>query len=242
MRATLRSNPGSVFVVKVWVPILLTYSAAAVFGRDFPSRRSVIMIALLALAAFAASTAIVEVRDGSIRYRRLLKWKVLARDEVIGASEFLGPLASLQLNRNVLPWGRIYFVLDLDTGRAFKPRDSRLLSYIRGYKSLETPNESLVSSHQGTRSLTGLKLLLASVGGLLVNGFFRILWKLTPAPSAPTADNWILKFYMNFEVQLLFFVVFVLAAAYRRHKQNGLVFAFLAGMGLPNIALHWLWP
>jgi hypothetical protein len=44
----------------------------------------------------------------------------------------------------------------------------------------------------------------------------------------------------SFEVACIGFVVFTLLAIYKYRQRDAWIYAFLAGMALPRILLHWL--
>lgn len=143
MNTTLKSNAAKAFLAKVWGPILLVAAAVGVFGRDFPHRLPLMMVPLLVAAIFGASAATLRVYNGDLQYRRLLTWKTIRRDEVLGVSIFWAPvLGSIRLTRTVYPWGRLYFILDGSTYHLFQKPEYRLPSFIRSYKTLGSHNKS----------------------------------------------------------------------------------------------------
>jgi hypothetical protein len=57
---------------------------------------------------FYASLAVLEIPDGTIRYRRLLAWKKVDYDEIVesGVSWVVAGIGYLRLKRFVFPWGK----------------------------------------------------------------------------------------------------------------------------------------
>ena len=112
----LRSSRDTIVVIKIWGPLVCTVGALGVFGHDFPTVRFLPALPLLLFAGFQASLAVVKVADGVVRYRRLFKWKEIRIEEVVSAKAEGQPfIGSIQLRKPILPWGRLYFVLDKNT-------------------------------------------------------------------------------------------------------------------------------
>ncbi len=79
---SIRSRPVNVLIAKVWGTFLAGCSVL-VFGRNFPSYRFLITLPFLFAACFFVSLAILEVRDGVVRYKRWFKWTTIPRDEIV---------------------------------------------------------------------------------------------------------------------------------------------------------------
>lgn len=132
----LRSGLTNIFLTKIWGPIVCIGSAVGVFGPDFRSPGIWLACPFFVVALFGFSVAMVEVRDGVVRHRRLFKWKIIQPAEIVDArGEWPPVLASVRLNRFVFPWGRLYFALDGHVVDLFRRGESHLLSYIREIKS-----------------------------------------------------------------------------------------------------------
>jgi hypothetical protein len=111
-----RSDPNRTFCAKIWGPVLCAVSWLFFSIEDFPDRRSLVTLPVLVAALFGASLAIVEVRGGVLRYRRLFRWKTIPKDDIVSARIVWGPfIGSMRLKRFVFPWGRLYFVLDANS-------------------------------------------------------------------------------------------------------------------------------
>ena len=108
----LRSHPTSVFILKFWLPLILLGCTFVFWMGQFRWAQLVILIPLFLGILFNASLAVLQIPDGSIRFRRWFKWKRLAYDEIVGCGILGGGIGSIRLKRFLLPWGRLYFVLD----------------------------------------------------------------------------------------------------------------------------------
>jgi hypothetical protein len=145
----LRSHPSSVFGLKYYVPLLLFGFTFIFWNSHFRFGALVILIPLLIGLLFHASLAILQVPDGNILYRRLFKWKTLRFDEITGCGEFgVWGIGYIRLSQFVLPWGRLYFVLDTN-GKLFGRGDYPLLRFIQEHMESES-NRGTKSDTQGS--------------------------------------------------------------------------------------------
>ena len=134
----LRSHPSSVFVLKYYTPLLLFGSTSIFWNSHFRFGALIILIPLVIGLLFHASLAVLQVPDGKIRYRRLFKWKKLRFDEISGGGEFgVWGIGYIRLNKFVLPWGKLYFVLDAK-GKLFGHDDYLLLRFIQEHMGTES--------------------------------------------------------------------------------------------------------
>jgi hypothetical protein len=130
---TLRSQSTDVFLTKLWAPLICFVATLGIFGGEFPTWRFLFASPLILAALFGLSVAVVEVRDGVLRYRRFLRWTVVPRGDVISSGVvWPGFIGYLRLRRPIFPWGRLYFALDenLDPN-PFRRGDYRLLRFLR---------------------------------------------------------------------------------------------------------------
>src|SRR5262249_1121249 len=126
-----RSHPSNVFVLKYYAPAILLGCTYVFWSVGFRWAQLVILVPLILGAVFHASLAILEIRDGTIRYRRLFRWLRVSYDEIVncGVSWGIG-VGYIRLKEFLFPWGKLYFVLDQNEkllGRGAHP----LLRYIR---------------------------------------------------------------------------------------------------------------
>ncbi len=109
----LRSQLGKIILAKVWGSVLCAGSGLLIVGPDFPNRRCFLALPFFVASLFTASLAILEVRDGVLHYKRLFKWTTISESEIVNARVEWSPIiGSLRLNSLLLPWGRLYFILD----------------------------------------------------------------------------------------------------------------------------------
>jgi len=153
MQTELRSAGPAVLIVKCWGPLIWVIGALGVFGADFPTWRFLPALPLLLLAVFHLSVAVVELRGGIIRYRRLFKWAEIQSEEVLSARPVWPPLiGSIKLKKFVFPWGRLYFVLDKN--RESNPFRRGLFPLLR-YLNEEEPYTNSQSSAVPTEPRSG---------------------------------------------------------------------------------------
>lgn len=143
MREIVRSSGTNIFLAKMWAPLLCILGASVAFNRGSVARSLFAMSPFVILALFGLSVAIVEVRDGILRYRRLFKWRTIARHDIIGVRIEAPPvIGSVRLNKLLFPWGRLYFALDRNMSRKpFGEGEYPLLNYIRDNKVPIKENE-----------------------------------------------------------------------------------------------------
>ena len=120
----LASDWVQVYGWKYWAPVLLAVSGAALFADN----SAILASALWSAAAFFCSVAQLEVsHNGKIRYRRYFDWKEIDRRDLVGCGD-AWMFGYLRLKTPVIPWGRLYFVLDASQ-KIFTP-DHKLLKYL----------------------------------------------------------------------------------------------------------------
>ena len=115
------------------------------------------------LALFGLSVAIVEVRDDILRYRRFVKWRAIARHDIIGARIEAPPIiGSLRLNKFLFPWGRLYFALDRNMSpKPFGEGEYPALNHIRDNKGGPS-KENEPSAHHPQKGIPECDLLQVS--------------------------------------------------------------------------------
>jgi hypothetical protein len=249
MQLTSRSQPRNVFLVKLWGPLLCVVGSLLIFGEDFPSRRFLLASPFLIAALFGASLAILEVRNGVLYYRRLFKWTPIRENEIVsGRVEWPPVIGSIRLNRFVFPWGRLYFVLDASSDpNPFHKGEYALFRYIN-----KEPIPQQQERRPANDRVVKFKLLIAVLAGVLFYVLLRYILPSTVSqgqssqpigshrPVLLEISERIVSLAGNFEVTLVLSAVFVFLAAYRRRRPDAWTFAFLAGVSLPHILLHWL--
>jgi hypothetical protein len=244
MKHELRSSGASVLAIKYWVPLVCVGGALGVFGHDFPTLRFLPALPLLLLAAFLASLAVVEEAGGVIRYRRLFKWRELRREDILSAKVVWQPfIGSIQLRKPILPWGRLYFVLDKNTeSNPFRRGEFRIVRYLN--EDLLRGNHPSVTP-AGTRSANVKTLLAASIGILAC---LMILY-LTPSDllrTIPPRPNTNVPMLLNllfkllewlhmWPVQVAGLVTITFLAVKKRNAAEAWLYGFLSGFALTAI-------
>jgi hypothetical protein len=150
----------------------------------------------------------------------------------------------VRLSRFMLPWGRLYFVLDQNLrNNPLRRGEYGLLRILSGqYNSQEQSSSELPMAEE---RLLRLKLVVACLAGAVLSFIWRTVLPRTgsgPFRSQPSYANqppgmsvhdllfhWIGRFPVN--VALI--AVFILLAIYERRRSEAWIFAFLAGMAIP---------
>jgi hypothetical protein len=220
----------------------------ALFADEFSFRRSLLAAPLLIFALFGASLAIVELRDGVLRYRRLFNWTILRKDEIVSARvECSSLVGSIRLKRFLFPWGRLYFVLDANLDpNPFHRGDYPLLRYLRGEPVVEDPQAELPKNRAKRR-----QVFAAVVGALfyILSQLF-VSWRLSKfehaPPIRPPGPAWfeilwqLSQVLTSVEVLYIAAAVFTFLAIYQYRRPDAWIYAFLVGVSLPAILRHLL--
>lgn len=244
----LRSQRDNVWFGKVWSPVFCVGVSVALFADEFSFRRSLFAAPLLIFALFGASLAIVVLRNGVLRYRRLFKWTILRKDEIVSARvECSSLVGSIRLKRFLFPWGRLYFVLDANSDpNPFHKGDYPLLRYLRGEPVVEDPQAELPKTRAKRRQVT------AAVVGALCYILWQLFvsWRLSKfeqaPPVRPPGRAWfemllqISQLLNSVEFLYIAAAVFTCLAIYKYRRPDAWIYAFLVGMFLPAILRHWL--
>jgi hypothetical protein len=242
MQIHFRSDAITVFIVKYWASLIWVAVALGVFTADFPTWRSVFTIVPVLFAAFHASLAVVEVRDGVIRYRRLYKWNEISPSEVLAAKIVWPPfIGRIKLKNVVFPWGKLYFVLDKNTqSNPFRRGEFPLVIYLNGHKLHGDEQRSAMPLGSNFASL---RLLLASGIGILA--CLMILY-LSPSDLlhgslSKTSENMPVLLKIQFQivewlhksvVQFGALAGMAFLAVRRRDRAEAWLYAFLSGFAL----------
>jgi len=243
-----RSQSANVFWAKFWLPLLFTIPGIGILVEDFPTWRILFALPFFIIALFHMSVAVLEVRDGDIRYKRLLTWERIQYCEIKSAGvawhHFIG---YVRLNRFVFPWGRLFFALDADLNpNPFRPADYASLRCLR---KEPLPQELVSVTPLGGRILV-LNLRSGGILGVLLAIALRIV---VPRPSHGSVLEQPLNIGKHIWIDTLirinhlvttfpalfgFLVLFVLLATYRYRKPDSWIFAFLVGLLLPYLLFH----
>lgn len=116
----LRSDLSQVFLLKFW-PIIFLVGFTVLFWKiGFGRAGLFVLVFVFLLSMFLASLAVIEIPDGTIRYRRLFNWRELPWEEIArcGVSRTGIGIGYISLKRFLWPWGKLYFVLgEVERGR-----------------------------------------------------------------------------------------------------------------------------
>jgi hypothetical protein len=250
MNVILRSQRRNVLVAKFWAPLLCIAASVLVFGEDFLTTRFLLAIPLLIAALFGVSLAILEVRDGVLRYRRLFKWATIPADEIVGARlEWPPVIGSIRLKRFLFPWGRLYFILDKSTESSpFRRGEFPLVRHLNR-EELHKEGQSSVQSSKSDSSnfrlplvacigiLTSLMILYLTPGDLLHGSLPK------PTSDMPALSKALFHFvgWLHMSVvQVAGLVFMVFLAVRRRDRAEAWLYAFLSGFALTLIAVRLL--
>jgi hypothetical protein len=94
---------------------MICFGATFVFwSAGFRWAQLIFLIPLILGIVFYASLAVLQIPDGTIRYRRLFRWKKLAYDEIVepGISWAIFGIGYVRLKHFLFSVGKLYFVLD----------------------------------------------------------------------------------------------------------------------------------
>lgn len=195
---------------------------------------------------FHLSLAVVQLRDGNLRYRRFLKWSNLHREEVLSSGVVWPPfIGYIRLTHFLFPWGKLYFILDQNvSSNPFYRGDYAVLRYLGG----TTIRQEHSSAKLSTAEDRLLKLKLVGTG--LVGALVSFVWRIaSPRPARrsvleqpldPGQPPWNslppkLMQLLNHPLVVVaaLFVLLILLAMYKRRRPDAWIYSFLAGMALP---------
>lgn len=241
-----RSDTSKLFLSRLWFPFLIVCGVLGIFWGNWKG----VWIAspLIAGAAFLLSLAEVRAEAGVLRYRRFLRWKEIGYDEISKCGTAWPPFVGfLKLQDFILPWGRVYFVLDGSLfENPFRGSESELMRHILGTMQRAENSESITKTeHKAPRHLIVSGLLAGSLGvlvslmtTLLFPGLAQFHARETDFPRWVVIYDQLRTIVFGWPWNLLVFALFVLAAA-RSRPQGAWVFAFVAGLLLPSIVFGW---
>ena len=239
----IRSSSTNTWLSKFWGPLIFAVPALGIFIEHFATWLMLLGVPFLIAAVFEASVAILEVRDGTLRYKRFITWTTIRDDEIMAAGITLPAfIGYVRLNRFIFPWGRLYFALDADSNpNPFRPADHALLRHLRGEISQE--HDSVDKGYS-----KGIGLLTMGAIGALTSATLHWVVQTPPSlleslkhqrhdglPIWITVPMFVYNLLGAFPLLLVFFALFVSLATYKRHEPNAWTFAFLAGYWLPYI-------
>jgi hypothetical protein len=234
------SSSSNVWLLKIWAPLLWLVWAVGLFKDDVFSVRIVGCIPFVLAFVFHMSLAIVRIREGRVQYRRFLKWKPVEISDVLWSGVVWLPfIGFMRLRKSQPPWGRLFFVLDSESGRRSVGRDgSGILGYLR--RTQQMPSNSVKSADPS--GLHYRKLIVACGCGILAS-LMRVFLSQTFAPGATghvknpsslaESAARVLAYVGNPQFAIPLLVGFVLLSVFLRNRPSAWSFAFLAGVVIP---------
>jgi hypothetical protein len=249
-QVTLHSRLENTLVTKIFGPLFFLVMAFVLVAGDFPGRRLLLATPLLATALFGATLAILEVRGGVLRYKRLFRWTTIREHEIKEARPEWPPfIGSIRFNRLLFPWGRLYFVLDANlNANPFGKGDFALLRYLRG-----EPIRGLASHElDSTGGANSLRMLGAAAVGAFSELILRLILPSSGSvvePTQPASGHrsavfeivWqVTQFLWSPRMLLVFCVVFVVLSVRKRRSPEAWTFAFVSGFLATQVLLKLL--
>lgn len=218
-----QSDRTSVLFYKIWCSLLSMGAAATILGGEQTRRDVVLALPFLVAALFLVSLADVRIQNGTISYRRLLRWREIPKEQVKSARVVFPHLASLRLKRFLFPWGNLYFVQQPEQMQAVD-------DLLQNQKPLEPQQQNLTISATHTK----LYSVIAACIGFLV--YYAARSFLPPSrlehhgPStAILVQQEIHAFLQSPFVGVVLCLVFVPTAIFRYRDRAAWIYAFLAG-------------
>ena len=162
----LHSQKTNAFVLKVFGPIILFGIGMGVFHKNLFSWRFIFIIPFLIAGLFFLTLAVVRVRNKSFQFRRLFNWENIDLCYVRECGILWpGLIGYIRLSYSVLPWGKLYFVLDENSDpNPLRKGHHQLLQYLEGESALHQ-NDVSNKTEKGASPL--LRLLLSGFAGVL---------------------------------------------------------------------------
>lgn len=252
-RPSLKSDVSATRNTKYLFTFILTLFCVGMLNR-FVWGRLIVLCPTMLAAAFFLSLATVEVRDGVLRYKRFFKWKTIDEKTILGCGELMaGTIGCLRLSYPVLPWKRLYFVLDARPQLSpFTLGDSLLLEYLKhpGHHIKEDPSPTAPTP----RSLSNRALLLVSLAATTFSFLIRFLFPplppyavrvLSPNASLPALifanfERLYFRFITSFPAALALCALFIALTAYMRRRPDAWIYALISGFAIGGILFHLL--
>lgn len=239
-----RSDREKMFMMRIWAPLICLAGSLSVFGVRWPGL--VLAFPFILAALFLLSLAEMQALPEGFRYRRLLKWKPFRGADLLqvySARSWL--VGCVKLNRLVLPWGRLYFVLDGSFHEnPFRQRESKLLRRLR---ASATGHEDPFPISGPAEPPTTLTLLGAGAAGTLISSLSVLLHAESPAINLGKTSfpRWaliplsILHFLLSSWPWILFLImVYLILLSIRRKSADAYILAFVVGLLIPALVFR----
>jgi hypothetical protein len=238
-----QSSSSNVWLLKFWAPLFLLTWTVAIFKDDVFRIRIIASAPFVLAFVFHISLAAVRIRDGRIGYRRFLQWKPLLLTDVVSSGVIWPPfIGSLCLRKSLLPWGRLFFILDPESARPSSRRDGLgILGYLQ---QKQQPAADSVRPMDDVGGVRYGRLIIAGVCGALTS-FIRVYLSQAVAPGTTERTKYLppvvesatraLACIGSRQLAIPLLVGFVLLTIFLRNWKSAWSFAFLAGAITPSV-------
>jgi len=231
----IKSSFGSIVIAKFWLSLICFLAAAGFFASNLTQWGLLVPITLFLMGSFSSSLAIIQCLDKNLRYKRFLKWKPIALDEVVSSGALWPPfIGYIRFKQFVFPWGRLYFVLDTNTqANPFRRGEYPILRLLRGDTQLKADPEP---PFRPTRLLIalGIGVILPLAASFLPLKPARPTFALHPQPGAAAIFDTTIRTLFHIAENPIFnfavLILFCFSMIHRRRSADGWIFAFLAGI------------
>jgi hypothetical protein len=247
--SVIRSDPTKLVLLRLLAPLLVLASGILVFGRQFPSWRTLFVVPYVLVAFFLMSLAELRVGQSEISYRRVHGWKELKSEDVLRSGTLWpGAIGYMKFKYFAYPWGRLFFILDESNRNEALRRDgSPMLLRIRRTK------ESTIAQHEDepkTRRAQALsRLTISAAGGLafallmqrvVLSSPESVLHPYSRVPSEPwlQASARLVTLMNSLPVAVLGIALFCYLTISSRDRIRSYLYGFMAGLCCYSIFLR----
>ena len=130
-----------VIIFKLWFPFLISAGTFAVFSTG--KHRVATSLPFLLLALLYLSAAQIRIEHNGVRYRRIWHWKRVPYERIVKVRvSFLPGLGFLKFTDILLPWGKLYYVLEEPSKLLLPGSQSEIMKEIES-KSNHGPTDNL---------------------------------------------------------------------------------------------------
>lgn len=133
---TASSHLSNALILKLGTPLMVGVAFKGMYGDQLHTWRAVFALPFALCAAFFLSLAVVQVREGRIRYRRFVRWVAIDPADVVSSGTVWPPfIGYVRLSRGLPRWRRLYFVLDPNLhSNPFRPGEYAILNCFKGFR------------------------------------------------------------------------------------------------------------
>lgn len=234
------SHRSNGLMLRVGVPLMVGGAFSGLYGDQLRTWRVVFALPFALCAAFFLSLAVVQLRDGKLRYRRLFRWMTINPAEIVASGRVWPPfIGYIRLSRTVAPWGRLYFVLDPKLrSNPFRRGEYAILNYLEQCRGA-MPQREAPSRGQNRRPVNHRFWVSAAVGFAvsLMRIYLTVSYGESNTATNASASNLgeaFLQFVNRPAIALVYAIFACMVALRNRDERGGWAFALLAGFLLPG--------